>query len=202
MIKRILFLALTFTLTGCIGLVSHPTFYAEPEPGNYHRSLSIATGYRDSDQDGVRDYRDACVHSSPSQVVGANGCGIRAAAPQPRPRGQMFSIEGDAFNYDSAEPSPEMGAHLALLSQRLKNQGARTRITVVGHADSQGNAAYNQALSERRARTIATYLVSQGIDAYRIEVQGAGETQPVASNATAAGRAKNRRVEIYMFAQP
>lgn len=69
-------------------------------------------------------------------------------------------------------------------------------IDVYGHTDSTGSDAYNQTLSENRARTVANYLMSRGVPAARIRSQGFGETMPVADNATEEGRTKNRRVEI------
>ncbi|HLP68809.1 OmpA family protein [Ciceribacter ferrooxidans] len=72
----------------------------------------------------------------------------------------------------------------------------RTLIDVNGHTDSTGSLAHNQALSERRAMSVASYLNSQGIDPRRVSSLGFGPSQPVASNATPEGRAQNRRVEI------
>ena len=72
----------------------------------------------------------------------------------------------------------------------------KTYIDVLGHTDSDGTDAYNQALSERRASSVASYLVSRGVQSARIATRGYGETQPIASNATAEGKAANRRVEI------
>lgn len=69
-------------------------------------------------------------------------------------------------------------------------------IDVYGHTDSTGSDAYNQTLSENRARTVAGYLQSRGVPAARIRSQGFGETMPVADNTSEAGRMKNRRVEI------
>lgn len=71
-----------------------------------------------------------------------------------------------------------------------------TRVKVTGHTDSTGNDAYNQMLSEKRAVAVKSYLEGTGIAADRIEAQGLGETQPVASNKTKEGRAENRRVEL------
>jgi outer membrane protein OmpA-like peptidoglycan-associated protein len=76
------------------------------------------------------------------------------------------------------------------------NQYPDSLIDVYGHTDSTGSDAYNQALSERRARAVADYLTSRGVSYSRIRSQGFGETQPVASNDTEAGRSANRRVEI------
>ena len=69
-------------------------------------------------------------------------------------------------------------------------------IIAVGHTDSVGSDAYNQKLSVRRAEAVKAYLVSKGIEKNRVYTEGKGEKQPVADNKTAAGRAKNRRVEI------
>lgn len=71
-----------------------------------------------------------------------------------------------------------------------------TMVRVAGFTDNTGNTNYNQSLSERRAQSVATYLMSQGVEARRFAVIGFGERQPIASNASAEGRAKNRRVEI------
>ncbi len=74
----------------------------------------------------------------------------------------------------------------------------RTLVDVNGHTDSTGNAGYNQGLSERRAMSVANYLTAQGSDPRRFSVLGFGASQPIASNATEAGRAQNRRVEIQL----
>jgi outer membrane protein OmpA-like peptidoglycan-associated protein len=70
------------------------------------------------------------------------------------------------------------------------------QLTIEGHTDSVGSAEYNQALSEKRADAVHDYLVSQGVDASKLSAQGLGKFHPVADNSTAAGRQKNRRVEI------
>jgi outer membrane protein OmpA-like peptidoglycan-associated protein len=70
------------------------------------------------------------------------------------------------------------------------------RIRIAGHTDSQGAESYNQDLSARRANSVGSYLMSTGVDAGRINTVGLGESVPLSSNATAAGRAINRRVEI------
>jgi len=87
-------------------------------------------------------------------------------------------------------------AGLNMLVSDIKNMPSVTSVEVVGHTDSTGAADYNQTLSEKRANAVRDYLVSQGIAPSLISAKGMGETQPVADNATRAGRAKNRRVEI------
>lgn len=74
----------------------------------------------------------------------------------------------------------------------------RTIVDVYGHTDSTGDDRYNDDLSERRAMSVANYLNNQGIDGRRFMVEGFGESQPIASNATESGRAENRRVEIQL----
>ncbi len=73
-------------------------------------------------------------------------------------------------------------------------------LVIIGHTDSQGTDSYNQTLSERRARSAANYLTSQGVASSRISTRGLGETEPVATNDTDAGRQANRRVEVAIYA--
>ncbi len=76
------------------------------------------------------------------------------------------------------------------------NKYGQTLVDIYGHTDSTGDDQYNLDLSQRRAFSVSTYLSNQRVDGRRFRVQGMGEGQPVASNATSAGRAQNRRVEI------
>ena len=75
----------------------------------------------------------------------------------------------------------------------------RTLVVVSGHTDSSGSTSYNQSLSERRASAVSSFLRSKGLNRDRLEVIGFGETHPIASNATAAGKEQNRRVEITLM---
>ncbi|MDQ3201859.1 MAG: OmpA family protein, partial [Pseudomonadota bacterium] len=86
---------------------------------------------------------------------------------------------------------------LNTIATRLKQEAASAQLTVVGHTDSVGSDAYNQQLSDKRARSVVDYLVQSGVPrASFVSVAGAGESQPVADNKTADGRAMNRRTEI------
>jgi outer membrane protein OmpA-like peptidoglycan-associated protein len=76
------------------------------------------------------------------------------------------------------------------------NKFNRTLIDINGHTDSTGSQQHNQALSERRAASVANYLGARGVDQRRISTLGFGPSQPIASNATPDGRAQNRRVEV------
>ena len=84
---------------------------------------------------------------------------------------------------------------VALVLQEFK----QTLIVVAGHTDSRGSDSYNQALSERRANSVANYLLGQGVLAARIDAVGFGEKAPIADNGTEAGRAQNRRVELSLL---
>jgi outer membrane protein OmpA-like peptidoglycan-associated protein len=99
------------------------------------------------------------------------------------------------FQTDSSDLNPQFFGVLDSVGLVLKEYD-KTVIEVVGHTDSTGSAEYNQALSERRAATVATYINNRGIDRQRILAFGRGLTQPIADNSTAAGRAMNRRVEL------
>ena len=102
---------------------------------------------------------------------------------------------GSSFDFGKATLKPEGIQSLDGLLTQLKGQEIEL-ILAVGHTDTVGNPTYNTGLSLARAESVKSYLVSQGVDAARIRVAGKGSAQPVADNATAAGRAKNRRVEV------
>lgn len=102
---------------------------------------------------------------------------------------------GINFAYNSANVQPQFRATLDKVASVLADY-RETYVDVYGHTDSTGSDSYNQDLSERRARSVADYLSSHGVQDARIATRGFGETQPIASNETEAGRAENRRVEI------
>ncbi|WP_136162210.1 OmpA family protein [Sphingomonas flavalba] len=99
------------------------------------------------------------------------------------------------FATDQSAIEPRFRATLDQVADTLARYDS-TLVDVYGHTDSQGSDAYNQALSERRARAVADYLGMRGVNPARIGTRGFGESQPIASNDTAEGRAANRRVEI------
>ncbi len=104
------------------------------------------------------------------------------------------------FATDQAEVRPQFYRTLNAVATVL-NGFPETQVLVTGHTDSTGSDAYNQRLSERRALAVAQYLQAQGVDPARLEARGMGERAPIASNATASGRAQNRRVEIRIHAR-
>lgn len=99
------------------------------------------------------------------------------------------------FAVDSSTISPEFRTTLDKVATTL-NEYEKTYVDVLGHTDSTGSESYNQALSERRANSVAGYLTGRGVNQARIATKGYGESQPKASNLDEAGRAINRRVEI------
>ena len=104
------------------------------------------------------------------------------------------------FATDSANLNPSLRDELQTVARSLV-QYPSTIVYVVGHTDNTASAAYNQDLSERRAAAVAAELRYGGVPSSRMSVFGRGETQPIASNQTAAGRAQNRRVEIIIREQ-
>ena len=99
------------------------------------------------------------------------------------------------FDFDKAVLKAEGKALLDNLVGKLKAVNLEV-IIAIGHTDSIGSNAYNKKLSLRRADAVKAYLISKGIEANRVYTEGKGESQPMASNKTKEGRAKNRRVEI------
>ncbi len=104
-------------------------------------------------------------------------------------------VHGIHFGFDSAVIRPDSNELLDALATGLKAARGPV-ITVIGHTSSEGSDGYNEELSQRRAEAVVTGLVARGIDAATIAAQGRGENEPIADNATGAGRSLNRRVAI------
>jgi len=121
-----------------------------------------------------------------------------AAAPAvvPVPVSEKVTFAADAFfDFDKSVLKPEGKAKLDDVVSKLGSINLEV-IIAVGHTDSVGTDAYNQALSVRRAEAVKSYLIGKGVDKNRVYTEGKGEKQPVADNKMSDGRAKNRRVEI------
>lgn len=106
---------------------------------------------------------------------------------------------GILFDVDQSALKGEARANIESLATSLKNN-PQTNILIVGHTDASGTDAYNYRLSERRAASVKTYAVNQGIAASRLTTEGRGETEPISDNTTDSGKAQNRRVEIVIVA--
>ncbi|MCC6916573.1 OmpA family protein [Nitrosomonas sp.] len=110
----------------------------------------------------------------------------------------MLNIPSDiSFDSGSARIKPDFRPILDSFATSLLNNPG-TQVTITGHTDSTGSDTVNNPLSVNRAASTREYLVGRGVPFQRIQIDGRGSHQPVASNDTAAGRAKNRRVEIYV----
>lgn len=116
--------------------------------------------------------------------------------PKPKPVAQKVTLAADVlFDFDKSVLKNEGKAELDELARKVNALDLEV-VIAIGHTDSIGSDAYNQKLSVRRAESVKAYLVSRRIPPNRIYTEGKGEKQPVASNKTRDGRAKNRRVEI------
>jgi len=144
----------------------------------------------DSDGDGVPDYLDKCPNTPAGVRVDANGCAAKKVVVAKEVMGS------DAlFDFNKFALKTNAYGKLDKIISTLKNNPDYS-VSVEGYTDAIGAEEYNMKLSEKRAQAVADYLLSHGIDRSRINVIPNGESNPIASNKTASGRAKNRRVEI------
>lgn len=175
----------------------------------------------DSDFDGLPDFRDACPHNRVGAIVDTSGCpldsdGDGVADGLDDCPGTLYGVDVDpngcidlamlatptVLNIDyspgSFEIDPKNRERIKKLS-RLLNFVPEIRLDINGYTDNIGTTLANRQLSEKRARRVLDYLVSLGINVSRMKALGRGETDFVASNQTAQGRAKNRRIEIVFY---
>jgi OOP family OmpA-OmpF porin len=124
--------------------------------------------------------------------VDALGCAVPTAAPEPPAR---LILRGVTFATGSATLLPDAEEPLRATAASLLAQPA-TRIEVAGYTDDTGSRAVNERLSRARAESVRAFLVSAGVPGDRLTARGYGPAEPIASNATAEGRALNRRVEL------
>ena len=152
----------------------------------------------DSDHDGVNDCDDKCPNTAAGTIVGPDGCAQKV----------VIDLRGVNFKFDRpkvgetdiskslAQPTADSVSVLNQAVDTLQRY-PQVHVTVAGYTDAKGTDAYNQKLSERRAKIVYDYLTSHGIDATRLEGPiGHGENDPIGDNATDAGRAQNRRTEL------
>lgn len=142
--------------------------------------------------DGTLCWRD----SSWTPATAAKGCDGALVAKATTVTTTKITLQADTlFDFDKSAIKPEGQAALDNLAGKLK--GIKIEVAIaVGNTDSVGTDAYNMALGQRRAAAVKAYLVSKGLPADRIYTESKGKSNPVASNATAEGRAKNRRVDV------
>lgn len=145
----------------------------------------------DSDRDGVVDSKDACPGTPAGTKVDARGCVPKKATIETIKLNILFATNSDVV-------TEQYQGEVKRVADFLKSY-QDVSVEIEGHTDAQGADAYNQALSQRRADSVKKALVTRyGIAAERVKAIGYGESRPVASNDTAAGRAENRRVVAVM----
>jgi len=166
-------------------------------PNNTPEEISAGVDSRgcpkDSDGDGVPDYRDRCPNSPPGAVVRADGCSegdVRSVDVSTLSADVSFDVNKSDLRHEARQILDAKAAQIMQLNDVIFD------VIIVGHTDSTGSNSYNQGLSERRAASVMNYLINQGVSPSVIKAHGEGEENPIASNNTREGRAKNRRVEI------
>jgi outer membrane protein OmpA-like peptidoglycan-associated protein len=112
---------------------------------------------------------------------------------------QVTFASGLLYDFDSDRVKAEAASNLRNLAQSLSKY-PNSDLLIVGHTDDVGTDTYNQDLSQRRAQAAANYLVTQGVSSARVRTTGLGESEPVTANSDEAGRQKNRRVEVAIYA--
>lgn len=172
----------------------------------------------DTDGDGVSDILDRCPNTKAGVAVDAAGCAMgtgTTAAPSTdammddddmpaassgmsgMTAGQALVLKGVTFESGSSALTRASLPSLNEIAEQLKETGARVEVS--GHTDNTGSATLNRTLSQRRAEVVVNYLVSKGVPAENLTAKGVGPDEPIADNGTAAGRAKNRRVELRLL---
>ncbi|GAB3383880.1 OmpA family protein [Spongiibacter taiwanensis] len=144
----------------------------------------------DSDNDGVADADDMCPNTPAGQPVMSNGCAEK----------QSVVLRGVNFELDSAKLTNNAETILDGVATTLSDSPG-FNVELQGHTDSTGSDSYNMNLSQNRAQSVKNFLVDKGVSSGRLTAKGYGETQPIASNETRAGRAENRRVELKVIGQ-
>ncbi|MBK6743847.1 MAG: OmpA family protein [Hydrogenophilales bacterium] len=139
----------------------------------------------DSDGDGIIDAIDQCPNTPAGDRVDARGCSLP----------KIIVLKGVTFDTDNATLEKTSMTTLDEAVAILKRYPG-LKVEVIGHTDNVDSDAHNMDLSQRRAKAVMDYFVSHGVAAERLGIKAYGETQPTADNATAAGRALNRRVEL------
>ncbi|GAC1624441.1 MAG: hypothetical protein NVS9B10_10470 [Nevskia sp.] len=165
---------------------AEPATPAPEAPAELTPSASV-----DSDGDGVPDAKDRCPDTPKGLKVDASGCIIE----------QTVVLRAVNFDLGSDRLSDEAKATLDLLARSMQLQKALA-IEIAGHTDALGPQSFNLLLSQKRAAAVKAYLVAHGVEASRLQSEGYGEFNPIASNNTEAGRAENRRVEFKVLSKP
>lgn len=121
--------------------------------------------------------------------------GLLDSSKGPDPVGGVYQV---FFDEDQTNMRSGAVTNLEALAESIKATSFVRTVYVAGHTDDTGNTKYNESLSDARAKTVSAYLASRGIPSVQIDTKSFGATQPIATNATEAGRQLNRRVDVYI----
>ena len=196
---------------------------AQPEPKPVKKvvvveeTVVIVKPEKDSDGDGIYDALDTCPNTPANSRVDIHGCKVSLDDDNDgvlnendncpnTPEGTPVNVDGCAlkvnlevnFANNSAVVPASADARLDAYAEFLKKYPIYSA-KIVGYTDSRGSASYNQKLSQRRAEAVMNALIQRGVSADRLSALGRGEADPVADNATAEGRAQNRRIEAELI---
>lgn len=154
----------------------------------------------DRDGDGVPDPKDACPDKAgaPSPYPKRNGCPGLVEVKN----GQIVILKPVFFSTDKDTILPKSYPVLQAVADAMEALPSIKHVAIEGHTDAAGKFDRNLELSDRRAKSVLKFLLAKGIEPVRLEARGYGQTRPIASNKTAAGRAKNRRVEFHIIELP
>ncbi|MFV8753970.1 OmpA family protein [Nannocystaceae bacterium ST9] len=145
--------------------------------------------------------------SQTAKVIEPSGPQVAAEAPKEEPRvevtdDKIIIREKVQFDFNKATIKPESNSLLAEVAKVMNDNPRLKKIRVEGHASSEGEDAYNMTLSEKRAKAVMDHLIKKGkVDKKRLTSEGFGETVPLQSNDSEAGREANRRVEFTILEQ-
>lgn len=162
---------------------------SRPSAASRSGDFKTLAGGEDRDDDGVADVLDRCPNSLSYVRHDERGC------MEPNQTIRLYEV---TFNNGTSILTAAAREELASIVRALRGQ-PDLRVQINGHTDSLGDPDANQALSIERAEAVATYLALQGVPTQRLTIKGFGQTQPVESNSTAAGRERNRRIEIVLL---
>jgi len=163
----------------CGFAVDHASVDDSDEMSRYVRAIFFGAG-EDEDIDGVPDKDDECSRTPFGASVDERGCWV---------------VRDIRFDPGKSDIKPDYYDMLDEIAA-VMNANPELKILIEGHTDSQGDEDYNRELSRKRADSVKEYLINAEVDPFRLQTAGKGESEPVASNDTPEGRAKNRRIEF------
>jgi len=218
--KKLIIAIATVSIIALSGCETFDAYTGESKTSNTAKgagigaSIGLALAYVQNRDKSSSDRKKAMLKGAGIGAIAGGGVGYYMDSQEAKLRKQLrstgVSVERDGDNINLIMPGnitfESGGSNLSNSFYAVMDSVVlvvqefdKTIIVTAGHTDSKGSDSYNQLLSERRATTVSGYLRHKGVVEARLETIGFGETQPLADNATAEGRALNRRVEISLF---